>query len=431
MTIQIRVSSDPLTNQYSKGYDYYFHIAITNNDSNTRIVTLEALRPNTDPDIEEWFPTQAPILCSSNGKTWYLLPHVQTTEGHRDYRCPVTILPGKTMQVANNTPIIPEFVTTHLRSIAQENPELIQYHEIGHSVQGLPISLLEVNEYPQIERDRFLIWTGIHPSEPDPLAAFWVIEWLMSNDPEAVRARDAYTFEVLPMINPDGFHLGTSGCNANGVNIFWDFRRDDPIKCPESVALWRWIEARPPQVALDIHAYIYQVNKRARPYIGSIRSYPPKFRRAAWSMQRAVVKQCRGEAMAGNIAEIDTSLAPHLVARYGTLVLPGYHLHLADGPEMCRRLTIDTLAAVTAATMRYQPLRIITTSNRTKSIDLGGFIWHILELLFDRLPRRIRKRFRPRPKARPAIDTMPEWAEHRFDSQTAMPVATISPGQIS
>ena len=293
-TIQIRVSADPLTNQYSKGYDYYFHVALINNGKNSRMVTLEALRPETDPFKEKWFSTQAPILCSSDGEKWYLLPNVQATKGHRDYRCPLTILPGETIQVANNTPIIPEYVTTRMRSIAQSNPKLILYHEIGNSVQGLPISLLEINEYPQIERDRFLIWAGIHPSEPDPLAAFWAIEWLISDDPEAVRAREAYIFEVLPMINPDGFHLGTSGCNANGVNIFWDFRRNDTDKCPESTALWRWIQARPPQVALDIHAYIYQVSKSARPYIGSIRSYPPKFRRAAWSIYRAVVKLCRG-----------------------------------------------------------------------------------------------------------------------------------------
>jgi len=134
--------------------------------------------------------------------------------------------------------------------------------------------------------------------------------------------------------------------------------------------------------------------------------------------------------MAGSIAELDTSLAIHLITTYGTLVLPGYHLHLADGPKVCRQLTIDTLAVVTAATIRYQPFWKITKSKK-KSIDIGGATWRLLELLVDRLPRRLRNRLGSGPKTRLAIDTMIEWKKHRYDSPKRIPVAIISPEQIS
>lgn len=424
-TVQIRVASDPIGSKYTVGYDYYFHIALTNNSKYSERITLEALRPDTDPDLEDWFPTKAPIFCSNDGKSWYSLTSVKATKNHLDYKCPVTIKSGETLQIANNIPINPELVTKRLQSIAEENSDTIKYYEIGDSVKGFPIPLIEIDYNPSKKKDRFLIWAGIHPSEPDPLANFWAIDWLLSNDPNAIKARDTYIFNIIPMVNPDGFRLGTSGCNANGINIFWNFFKNGHETCPESTALWKWIQRKPPQVSLDIHAYIYQVNKQARPYIGSLTLYPPEVRRVAWKMQRAIIKLCHGEVVDGKTADCETSIAPHLKNKYGTLTLSGYHLHFADGPEKCKKLLINTLEIILKTTSSFQPLneRLIL---KNSSSHVRNFIWRVIELFFDKIPRRIQRNLKSEPTEREIIDKSFLWEKYLYDIPQSEPVARVS-----
>ena len=431
-SIRLYTPSDPVTSNYTKGYDYYFHVAIKNNSENSLGVTLEILRPDTKVDQLDWSPSKAPILCSDDNREWYLLPNVQAANEHRDYKCFIEIAMGQTIQVSNNTPIHPSTVEKKLNSIQKSNDDKTKYIEIGRSVNGLPILLLEIDESPKIEKDRFLIWSGIHPSEPDTVAAFWVIEWLLSNDPIALKARRDFIFEVIPMINPDGFIIGTSGCNANGVNIFWDFKKNHLKESPESTSLWSWIQKRTPNVAIDLHAYIYQVYKKRRPYIGKVGAYPRNFRKAAWDLHSAIMTLSNGEVINGKTAENETSLAPHLINNFGTLTLPGYHFHLADGPELSKKFIIETIITITSVTKKYQPLRKIKITDKD-TIDYNSALWSIFELTVDRLPRRLRgysKRIRNlflKNKAkRPDIDNSKEWRAHNYLHSKKKPVVTIS-----
>jgi len=432
-TVQARVPLDPAdgTTKDPKGYDYYFHIKIKNKGSKTKNLILEALRPDTIPEKVNWFPSQAPVICSLDRKKWYLLPNVEASEGHRDYRCSIEILPGEKVYIANNTPINPSLISPNLKLIANKNSNKTSYYEIGRSINGYPISLLQINEFPQINRDRFLIWAGIHPSEPDPLAAFWAINWILSNEKEAINIRKSFIFDIVPMINPDGFDIGTSGCNAKGVNIFWDFRTDDLNESPESTALWNWIKNNTPQIALDLHAYIYQIDKPARPYISSITNYSPEKRRAAIAMHRAVIKQCNGEAVIGGIANAKNMLSSQLP---GTLSLPGYHLNFRDGPEACKKLTISTLISIMNAMKKYQPIKDIENlpSYHLFNSNLFSKIYEFIAYgFFHKIKQILSKRKKyPLSKNNP-IDSIKEWENHIFNNRSALPLAKVMSEEIN
>lgn len=411
--IELRTTPDPVTNKFTKGYDYYFNISISNKNFDSIKINLYALRPNINHKKIKWLPSKAPVFCSTNMKKWYLLPNVLSSSGNLNYKCPISIPPQKKLYISNNIPSVPQDVVNELKIISLKNPKISIYKEIGKSIKKEPISLISINENPRIKKDRFLIWAGIHPSEPDTMATLYLIKWLLSNNQNAKIARKSYVFDIIPMINPDGFNLGTNGCNAKGVNIYWNFYKKNNLKCPESTLLWDFIKKNPPQVALDIHSYIYQTEKQARPYIISIKSYPKNFRNAAWKMQRSIVKLCNNNVLDGKTAEHNTCLAPHLIKNFGTLTLPGYHLHLADGPEKFKERLINTINNIIKSTSKFQPLYSIKINNYN-NIDINGIIWRIIELFFDRIPRRIFKN--SNNKVRSNIDSSKAWSKYRFDN---------------
>ncbi len=425
--LQIRVPPDPAAGNYKdpKGYDYFFHFDLENKGDKLHELNIELLRPTTKSDINTWFSTQAPLFCSDDGKDWYLLSNVKATKGHRDYKFPLTILPGQKIHIANSIPINPSYVKEHLISISSLNPSICSYHEIGTSVLGEPLPLLQINSNSAKKKDRFLIWAGIHASEPDTLATFWLIDWLLSDDEYARKVLEKFSFDVVPMINPDGFILGTSGCNSYGVNIFWDFRKEDNLKSPESTALWKWAQENPPQVVLDIHAYIYQVHKPARYYIETVLSHGSKLRKVAWSAQQAVLRQLNGQAL---VNDCKNSFSTYLKKDYDTLTFPGYHLRFLDGPTACKQLIIETIKSIYLATTNHKPLYSLANNNSRKSYN--SISWRLFEILNDRAPRQIRKRLFPPSFDQRKIDDLEEWKRYIYLSENPLPVATVSSGKI-
>ena len=223
------------------------------------------------------------------------------------------------------------------------------------------------------------------------------------------------------MINPDGFILGTSGCNSYGVNIFWDFRKNDNLKSPESTALWKWAQDNPPQVVLDIHSYIYQVEKPARYYIDTVLSHGSKIRRAAWSAQQAVLRQFNGQAL---VNDCKGSFSTYLKNDYDTLTFPGYHLRFLDGPVACKQLIIGTIKNIHLATANHKPLYSLADNNSRKSYN--SIPWSLFEILNDRVPRQVRKRLFPHSFDQRKIDDLEVWKRYIYLSENSLPVATVS-----
>lgn len=61
-----------------------------------------------------------------------------------------------------------------------------------------------------------IISAWVHPGESN--ASFimeGIIEFLVSDDPNALRLRDKFVFKIVPMLNPDGVIIGNYRCSLS------------------------------------------------------------------------------------------------------------------------------------------------------------------------------------------------------------------------
>jgi murein tripeptide amidase MpaA len=76
-----------------------------------------------------------------------------------------------------------------------------------------------VNKYHKHKKG-IVITSRVHPGEAQ---SSWVIqgliEFLLSDDPVAVRLRANYVFKIVPMLNPDGVVYGNYRCSLLGFDL--------------------------------------------------------------------------------------------------------------------------------------------------------------------------------------------------------------------
>ena len=285
------VPADPPSTRLAKGYDYFFCVRVVNLDVRPREITLDVLRPERQAE-PQWSPSQVPLFVSKDMRSWYVLDEVKAGPGHMEFRAKLALAAGQGIYVSNSLPYPAEWMNEWLRQTATAYPDLTTLQIIGQSAQECPVWLLTLTDPSVLEsdKDRVLITSGFHPAEPDWLATMAIIETLLSDNVWSQQVRREFIIDVVVQVNPDGFDLGTNGCNANGINLYWDFRPDDPETCPEAAHLWRWIESHPPCLYMDFHAYVHQLHKDFRPYIRPLSDYAP----SAWPVVRAIDRQLIG-----------------------------------------------------------------------------------------------------------------------------------------
>jgi len=84
----------------------------------------------------------------------------------------------------------------------------------------LIITNLESSQDEIAERPAIIISSRVHPGESNSsFIAEGVIEFLMSDDLEAIVLRDKYVFKVIPMLNPDGVIVGNYRCSLGGYDL--------------------------------------------------------------------------------------------------------------------------------------------------------------------------------------------------------------------
>ncbi len=117
---------------------------------------------------------------------------------------------------------------------------------IGKSVLNKPIYKLLLGN----GKTKIFIWSQMHGNESTTTKAlFDFINFIKSNEIEAVKILSNFTFCILPMVNPDGATLYTRE-NANNV----DLNRDSQsLLQPESLVLSQTFEEFKPDYCYNLH----------------------------------------------------------------------------------------------------------------------------------------------------------------------------------
>lgn len=96
---------------------------------------------------------------------------------------------------------------------------------IGQSVQGRPITAIEVRENPQA-KEWLVILGRQHPPEiTGALALFPFTVNLLADEPLAKSFRDRFNILIVPNLNPDGVQMGHWRHNVNGVDLNRDWNK--------------------------------------------------------------------------------------------------------------------------------------------------------------------------------------------------------------
>ncbi|WP_452220782.1 M14 family metallopeptidase [Lacinutrix salivirga] len=116
----------------------------------------------------------------------------------------------------------------------------------GHSVNSQPIYTIKIGT----GKKRVLLWSQMHGNESTTTKAlFDFLNLLTSNNDEATPILEAFTFLIIPILNPDGAEAYTR-LNANGI----DLNRDaQDLTQPESKVLRACFNAFKPQYCFNLH----------------------------------------------------------------------------------------------------------------------------------------------------------------------------------
>ena len=117
---------------------------------------------------------------------------------------------------------------------------------LGYSVLEKPIYLVEIGS----GKTKLLIWSQMHGNESTTTkATIDFINFLSSNNPLAEAVKKEFTFNIIPILNPDGAELYTRA-NANEVDLNRDFIN---LSQSESKCLMNLFNSFSPDFCFNMH----------------------------------------------------------------------------------------------------------------------------------------------------------------------------------
>jgi hypothetical protein len=143
---------------------------------------------------------------------------------------------------------------------------LVSHWVEGRSYFQRPIWIVKVtdpNERDEIKHSIF-VNGRLHPYETGgTYICEAIINYLLSNDPEAVQIRKTSVVYLLPILNPDGVVLGMNELTRpNGIDIIrpdgLDISDQVPLDEPEVKTLVEFVLRVKPDIWLDVHSWPHQ-----------------------------------------------------------------------------------------------------------------------------------------------------------------------------
>lgn len=326
---RVEANGDP------SGYNKYFCVRIEAGPDEAPATLALDVHPDADlgSDGAAFFASHFPsnVWCATEDWTlWHPLRNQweDSVAFHGDHiaiRIPVT--PGMKLVLATNPPLRYSNLMAWAEAQHARHGARLEVGSLGLSADGREIPLLRLpGARPGLPR--LVVLAGQHPSEHcGNWACQGIVEYALSAISEAREISDNFDVAVVPMINPDGNVRGLSGANAEGVNMFSDFREASP-QATESRRLWDWLtQSFTPRVLLHFHGFMGWKVFSQPPYDGvyvleqAAALYEPRGLAAAYQaiQDRLLFETPGGTATWRNGLLGDESLEHHLAAQFGTL----------------------------------------------------------------------------------------------------------------
>jgi hypothetical protein len=247
------------------GYNKYFCFEVTNTMATCVHEALVDIFPDPALGAASHFLGHFPSHIWYSARQWRRwIPLRHTWEDSVTFlpdriRLKIPLPAGATLQVATNPPFRHSDYIQWIENLGQTaRGGLAAVSSLGSSFQGRTIPVLTLGE----GRTRFVVLAGQHASEHSGVwASKGIADFLLASSPEAARLRKAFTFSIVPMLNPDGNVLGRSGAGAEQFdhNNSLDFSGAAEGRSPlytENRLLWDWLQERKPEVFLHFHGYL-------------------------------------------------------------------------------------------------------------------------------------------------------------------------------
>ncbi len=231
-TVRIDFEEAPIWKWWSLN-PVYSYVADLDDPENFRSVALDS---PADPVAAH----NGPLLPDTRGETWHFMPDVWSVSDPRKRPGTGTLsmvhsFEKDSVYIGLKVPYTPG-LNERLMASLEDNPRATVY-EIGRSPQGRPLQLVKIGGDDEADKTRpcILVYGREHGTEQD---SSWVVEgmirFLLSDDEEAARLRDNFTFLLMPIMDPDGAAMSFYD------RISYSFKRRDPS--PEALAYAEWFE---------------------------------------------------------------------------------------------------------------------------------------------------------------------------------------------
>ena len=265
------------------------------------------------------------------------------TDTYKKYFLEIDLDPNDSLYISNTYFRSPKLIQNSLAMLSQDTNCVKEIY--GRSVEGRDLNAYIYSEEKSLagEKPVFVITSGFHPMEADTFATEAIMEHL--NSEEGRRLLKYFRFVVIPIVNPDGFAHGANGCNARGLNLYWNFKEKDKANAPEAYYLWHYLQQMKPSLYVDFHSYTFQLHrKKASPYLKPHYFYRGSaVKKLVEDIDRDLVALHNGAAERGPLTYAPSTLGYKLTRRWNTITYAKYHLHIMDGKEEYKRKAIKIL----------------------------------------------------------------------------------------
>ena len=261
-SFQMGCEPEPGTEHRFAGKATYFCVGLHNKRKTPRRIRLTVL--NLTHDLKE----TRHVTVRQGADHWSHLPHRDVTPNtdRKELRLDVDLPPFSGM---DSVIFLCNFhwypytdMRRYLMKVAEQYP-FASLENLGKTHQGREILAINFGD-PVGDKPRILVTQTTQPSESGHWSCKSVIDFLISDDPEAEKVRERNFISIIPHTNPDGTVLGHGMTNALGQAPFFDgYAASEGQEAPlESLFLWNHLKDLKPWLFIEFHSAFQDYRKK-------------------------------------------------------------------------------------------------------------------------------------------------------------------------